>query len=75
MSNRGYFMKWNSIQKAPDVRVENPIHFPPHDSHPERIQRIMLSSPRSEPIRESQKVLFVNLIKDRSHGVLNDFVI
>ena len=62
----------NFIEKAPDVRAENPIHFPPHDSQPERIQRIMLSSPRSEPIRESQKVLFVNLIEDCHHCVLGN---
>jgi hypothetical protein len=29
----------NFIEKAPDVGVKNPIHFPSHDSHPERIQR------------------------------------
>jgi hypothetical protein len=27
----------NFIEKAPDVRVKNPVHFPSHDSHPERI--------------------------------------
>src|ERR1700693_49941 len=42
----------NFIEKAPDVSVKNPIHFPPHDSYPKRIQRIMLASPRSESIRE-----------------------
>jgi hypothetical protein len=65
----------NFIEKAPDVGVKNPIHFPPHDSHPERIQRIMLASPRSEPIREPQKVLFVNLIEDRHHCVLDDLIL
>jgi hypothetical protein len=55
----------NFIEKAPDISVKNPIHFPPHDPHPECIQRIVLASPRSETIREPQKVLFVNLIEDR----------
>jgi hypothetical protein len=64
----------NFIEKAPDVSVKNPIHFLPHDSHPERIQRIMLASPGSETIREPLKVLFVNLIEDRHHGVLDDLV-
>ncbi len=40
---------WNTIQKAPNVGVKNPIHFLPHDSHPECIQRIVLASPRAEP--------------------------
>jgi hypothetical protein len=64
----------NFIEKAPDVSVKNPIHFLPHDSYPERIQRIMLASPVSETIREPQKVLFVNLIEDRHHCVLDDLV-
>jgi len=65
----------NFIEKAPDVSVKNPIHFPSHDSYPERIQRIVLAAPGSKPVREPQKVLFVNLIEDRSQGVLNDFVL
>jgi len=64
----------NFIEKAPNVGVKNPIHFPPHDSYPERIQRIVLASSRSESIGEPQKVLFVNLIEDRHHRVLDDFV-
>ena len=65
----------NFIEKTPDVGVENPIHFPPHDPYPERIQRIMLTSPGSEPIGEPQKVLFVYLIEDRHHCVLDDLVL
>ena len=64
----------NFIEKAPNVGVKNPIHFPSHDSHPERIQRIVLASTRAEPIREPQKVLLVNLIEDRHHRVLDDFI-
>jgi len=64
----------NFIEKAPNVRVKNPVHFPSHDSHPEHIQRIVLASPRSEPIGEPQKVLFINLIEDRHHRVLDDFI-
>jgi hypothetical protein len=65
----------NFIEKTPNVGVKNPIHFLPHDSHPKRIQRIVLASPRSETIREPQKVLFVNLIEDRHHCVLDDLVL
>ena len=64
----------NFIEKTPNVGVKNPIHFPPHDSYPERIQRIMRASPGSETIREPQKVLFVNLIEDRHHRVLDDLI-
>jgi hypothetical protein len=65
----------NFIEKAPNVGVKNPIHFLPHDSNPERIQRIMLASPGSEAIREPQKVLFVNLIQDCHHCVLDNLVL
>ena len=65
---------WNTIQKTPDVGVKNPTHVPPHDSHPERIQRVVLASTGSESIGEPQEVLFVNLIEDRHHRVLDDFI-
>ena len=65
----------NFIEKAPDVGVKNPVHFPSHDSHPERIQRIVLASPRSEPIGEPQKVLFVNLVEDSHYGLLDQLIL
>ena len=36
---------------------------------------MMLAAPRSEPIGEPQEVLFVNLVEDRHHGVLDDLVL
>src|SRR5215470_10970179 len=35
----------------------------------------MLAAPWSEPIRETPKVLLVNLIEDRDHGLLNNLVL
>jgi hypothetical protein len=35
----------------------------------------MLASPRSEPIREPQKVLLVYLVEDHRYGLLDDFVL
>ena len=34
----------------------------------------MLAAPRAKAIRESEKILFVNLTEDGSHGVLDEFV-
>ena len=65
----------NFIEKAPDVCVKHPAHFLPHESYPERVQRIMLASPWSEPIGEPQKVLFINRIEDRHHCVLDDLIL
>ena len=38
------------IEETPNVRVEHPVHLLSHDAHPERIQRLMLASPRTEPV-------------------------
>src|SRR5258708_13499517 len=34
----------------------------------------MLTAPRTKPVRETEKVLFVNLIEDGNHGLLENFV-
>jgi hypothetical protein len=35
----------------------------------------MLTAPWPEAVRETPKVLFVNLIEDRDHGLLNNLVL
>jgi hypothetical protein len=34
----------------------------------------MLATPRAKAIRESEKVLFIDLIEDRGHGVLDKLI-
>src|SRR6516162_909908 len=63
------------IEKAPDVTVQNPVHLLPRDRDIERVQRLVLAAPRPEAIRESPKILLINLIEDGDHGLLNDFVL
>ena len=63
------------VEKAGYVCIENPVRLLPHDPHPKRIQRIMLASPRPEPIGEPQEVLFVNLVEDRYDRLLNDLIL
>ena len=65
----------NVIEKSTNVQVEYPVHLFPSQSHCQRIQRIVLFSPRPESVGESQKILFVYLVKDRHHGLLNNFVL
>jgi hypothetical protein len=36
------------VEKAPNVAIENPVYLLPHDPNPERIQCIVLASPRAE---------------------------
>src|SRR5579863_9919908 len=62
------------IEKAPDVTVQNPVHLLPRNRDVQRIQRLMLTAPWSETIREPPKVLLVNLIENFDHGVLDDFI-
>src|SRR5579872_585855 len=63
------------IEKATNVAIENPVHFLPHDPHPQRVQRLMLASPLTETIGEPQKILFVNLIEDCHYGLLDDLIL
>ena len=45
------------------------------ESHTQRIQRLVRAAPRPEPIREAFEVDLVNLVENRHHGLLNDFVL
>jgi len=78
MTNRGYFMNkgalWNKIQKAFDVQVEHPVHFSRQQSRIERIQRLMLASPWSEPVRKIEKVRFIDGIQHLDRRTLDEFV-
>ena len=49
-----------SVIKLPDVGIEHPVHFPRSDPNRQRIQRLVRAAPRSESIRKSQEVLFVD---------------
>src|SRR5262249_14582643 len=40
-----------------DVRIEHPVHLLPHDSDPERVQRIVRAASDPEAIRKAQEVL------------------
>ena len=62
------------IEEATDVRIEHPIHLPPLQSDRERIERLMRTAARTEPVGEALEVDLINLIEDRHHGLLDDFV-
>ena len=63
------------IEKAADIGVQNPIHLLTHDPDRESIQCILGTLPRPEPIREAYKVLFIDLLEDRSHCLLDNLVL
>src|SRR5213594_1994068 len=64
----------NPIEKVADIQIEHPVHFPRQQSRIERIQRIMLASPWTEPVGEPEKVRFVDGIQHLDRRALNDLV-
>ena len=63
-----------SIEEPRYVGVENPVDFTCINSVCERIQRIVLAAPRSEPIADPQKLRLVDRREDRNHRGLDDLV-
>src|SRR4029077_9253550 len=63
-----------SVIKLPDVGIQHPVHFSRSDANRQRIQRLMRAAPRSESIRKSQEVLFINRVQYLDGGTLDDFV-
>ena len=63
------------IEKAPNVTVQNPVHLLPRDRDVQRIQCLMLTAPWPEAIRETPKILLINLIEDCDHGLLDNLVL
>src|SRR5580693_7657661 len=64
----------NSIEKAFDVQIEHPVHFPRQQSRVKRIQRLMLASLWPEPVRKTEKVRFVDSIQYLDRRALDDLV-
>ena len=48
------------IEEATDVRIEHPIHLLPLQSDDERIERLMGTAARTEPIGEALEVDLIN---------------
>src|ERR1700693_131483 len=63
------------IEKATDIRIQNPVHLLPHNPRRQRVQCIMRAPSRPEPIRDTDEVLFVDRVEDRHHRLLDYFVL
>ena len=63
-----------SIEEPRYVGVENPVDFTCINSVCERIQRIVLAAPGSEPVAEPQELRLVDRREDCNHRCLDDFV-
>jgi len=61
-----------AIEKGFDVQIEHPVHLPRQQSRVERIQRLMLAAPGSEPLRKSKKIRFIDSIQHLDRRTLDD---
>lgn len=62
------------VEERPDVGVQNVVHPPVGNSDHQRVQRIVLPTPRAEPVREPEEVLLVYRVQDFHRAPLDDFV-
>jgi site-specific DNA recombinase len=62
------------IEKSSNVGVQNIVHLLLQERIRQRIQCLMLAAPRAKSIRESEKILLINLVEDGNHGLLGKFV-
>src|SRR6202795_449529 len=62
------------IEKAANVQIQHPVHLLRQQSGVERIQRVMLASPRSESIRKVEEIRFVDGVQHFDGRALDDFV-
>src|SRR5260370_16721005 len=62
------------VEKASDISIQNVVHLLLQERVRQRIQRVMLTAPRAKAIREAEKILFIYLIEDRGHGVLDELI-
>src|SRR6266567_498664 len=65
----------NRIEEAAYVQIEHPVHLLRQQSRVQRIQRVMLASLRTEPVRKAEKVRFVNSVHHLDRSTLNDLVL
>ena len=60
------------IEESLDVGVQYPVHRPVLDASRERVQRVVLSPSRAEPIGEAEEVRFVDGIEHLHHRALDN---
>lgn len=60
----------HGIEKAPDIRVEHPVHSLPKNADVQGVQRIVLTASRSEPIGKPDEVLLVDSFQNCRDGLV-----
>ena len=65
----------DGIEESPDVGIERPVHPPRQQPRVERVQRVVLAAPRSEPVREAAEVRLVDGVQHLARRALDDLVL
>ena len=63
------------VEEASDVGVQYPVHRLALDANRERVQRVVLSPSRPEPVGEADEVRLVDRIENLHHRALDDLVL
>jgi hypothetical protein len=58
----------DGTEEVTDVCVEHPAHLLPQDADRERIQRLMLAAPTSNPVGETEEVRLVDGVQHLDDG-------
>ena len=66
---------WNFVEKRTDVRVNDPVHFPPLDGCGQSVQCIVLALSRTEPVGKAEHVCIVHCHQHRTHRLLDYLVL
>ena len=62
------------VENGLDVAIKHPVDAPPTDPERECIQRLVLTTLRSEPVAEPQELRLVDRRQDRNHRRLDDLI-
>ena len=62
-------------EEAPNVTIQHVVHRLPRQGDRERVQRLVRTASRPEPLGETPKILLVNLGEDGDHRLLDNLVL
>src|SRR6266700_6582553 len=65
----------NRIEEPAYIQIEHPVHLLRQQSGVKRIQRVVLASLRTEPVRKSKEVRFVDSVHHLDRRALNDLIL
>ncbi len=65
----------DGVEKPGNVDIQHPVHLPRQQARIERVQRMMLATPRAEPVRKPEEINFVDSIQHFDRRPLDHFVL